>query len=170
MGPDNLHPKVLKHLASTIAPSLQLIFQKSIATGRVPSDWKQANVSPIFKKGERYNLAANYRPVSLTCICSKFLEHIITKHLQLHLSKYNILNDLQHGFWNKRSPETQLIAFTQDILKNLQAGKQTDVIIMDFAKAFDKVFRWRLAIKMKNYGITGPILCNWIEDFLEGRS
>ena len=55
MGPDNLHPRLLKHLASTIAPSL--IFQKSIATGRVPSDWKQANVSPIFKKGERYNSA-----------------------------------------------------------------------------------------------------------------
>ena len=100
MGPDNLHPRVLKHRASTIAPSLQLIFQKSIATGRVPSDWKQANVSPIFKKGERYN-PANYRPVSLTCICSKILEHIITKHLRLHLNKYNILYDLQRGFWNK---------------------------------------------------------------------
>ena len=139
MGPDNLHPKVLKHLASTIAPSLQLIFQKSIATGRVPSDWKQANVSPIFKKGERYN-PANYRQVSLTCICSKILEHIIIKHLRLHLNKYNILYDLQHGFRNKRSTETQLITFTQDILKNLQAGKQTDVIIIDFAKAFDKVW------------------------------
>ena len=90
MGPDNLHPKVLKHLASTIAPSLQLIFQTSIVTGRVPSDWKHANVSPIFKKGERYN-PVNYRPVSLSCICSKILEHIITKHLQLHLNKYNIL-------------------------------------------------------------------------------
>ena len=129
---------------------------------------KQANVSPIFKKGERYN-PANYRPVSLTCICSKILEHIITKHLRLHLYKYNILYDLQHGFRNKRSTETQLIAFTQDILKNLQAGKQTDVIIMDFAKAFDKVSHSRWAIKMKSYVITGPI-CNWIEDFLEGRS
>ena len=125
-------------------------------------------MSLIFKKGERYN-PANYKPVSLTCICSKILEHIITKHLWLHLNKYNILYDLQHGFQNKRSTETQLIAFTQDILKNLQAGKQTDVIIMDFAKAFDKVSHWRLAIKMKNYGITRPI-CNWIEDFLEGRS
>ena len=124
MGPDNLHPRVLKHLASTIAPSLQLIFQKSIATGRVPSDWKQANVSPIFKKGERYN-PANYRPVSLTCICSKILEHIITKHLRLHLNKYNILYDLQHGFRNERSTETQLIAFTQEISSKIskQANK-----------------------------------------------
>ena len=77
--------------------------------------------------------------------------HKITSQSQLHLNKYNILYDLQHGFRNKRSTETQ-IAFTQDILKNLQAGKQTDVIIMDFAKAFDKVSHWRLAIKI-NYGI-----------------
>ena len=67
MVPDGLHPRILKQLAATIAPILQVTFQKSLNTGKVPSDWKQANVSPIFKKGERYN-AANYRPVSLTCI------------------------------------------------------------------------------------------------------
>ena len=133
MGPDGLHPRILKQLASTIAPTLQVIFQKSINTGRVPSDWKQANVSPIFKKGERYN-AANYRPVSLTCICSKLLEHIVTKHLVSHLEENNILYNLQHGFRSKRSTESQLLAFTQDILSNLKSGKQTDVIIMDLAR------------------------------------
>ena len=168
MGPDGLHPRILKQLASTIAPTLQVIFQKSINTGRVPSDWKQANVSPIFKKGERYN-AANYRPVSLTCICSKLLEHIVTKHLVSHLEENNILYNLQHGFRSKRSTESQLLAFTQDILSNLKSGKQTDVIIMDFAKAFDKVSYWRLAIKLKNYGVTGQVH-KWIVDFLHQRS
>ena len=138
MGPDGLHPRILKQLASTIAPFLQIIFQMSLNTGKVPSDWKQANVSLIFKKGERYS-AANYRPVSLTCICSKLLEHIVTKHLISYLDENKILYDLQHGFRSKRSTESQLVAFTQDILKNLKSSKQTDVIIMDFAKAFDKV-------------------------------
>ena len=168
MGPDGLHPKILKQLANSISPILQLIFQKSIDSGTVPSDWKKANVSPIFKKGMRYE-AANYRPVSLTCICSKLMEHIVTKHLLTHLEKHNILYDLQHGFRTKRSTETQLMAFTQDALKNLGHGKQTDVIIMDFAKAFDKVSHWRLAIKLKNYGITGPVH-KWIENFLHNRS
>ena len=80
MGPDGLHPKVLKQLAPTIAPILQLIFQKSVEAGQVPLDWKTANVCPIFKKGQKYN-AANYRPVSLTYVCSKLLEHIVTKHV-----------------------------------------------------------------------------------------
>ena len=156
IGPDGLHPCVLKELAPDIAPILQLIFQKSLISGLVPTDWKRANVSPIFKKGKRDD-PANYRPVSLTCICSKLLEHIVTKHLLSHLEQYNILYDLQHGFRSKRSTETQLLAFTQDVLKNLGSGKQTDVIIMDFAKAFDKVSHWRLVIKLINYGITGTL-------------
>ena len=141
MGPDGLHPSVLKTLATVIAPTLQIIFQKSLDTGKVPADWKKANVCPVFKKGERYN-PSNYRPVSLTCICSKLLEYIVTKHLLCHLEQNNILYDLQHGFRSKRSTETQLITFTHDVLNNLKEGKQTDVIIMDFAKAFDKVSHW----------------------------
>ena len=168
MGPDQLHPKILKQLATTVAPILQIIFQKSIDSGKVPSDWKKANVSPIFKKGERHK-PSNYRPVSLTCICSKLLEHIVTKHLLNHLEHHHILYDLQHGFRSKRSTETQLISFTQDVMKTLKAGNQTDVIIMDFAKAFDKVSHWRLVIKLRNYGITGS-LNKWVEDFLHQRS
>ena len=86
-----------------------------------------------------------------------------------HLDNNNILYDLQHGFRSKRSTETQLLAFTQDVLKNLRKGTQTDVIIMDFAKAFDKVSHWRLALKLKNYGITGSIN-KWIKEFLSQRS
>ena len=168
MGPDGLHPRVLKQLAPTIAPILQLIFQKSIDSGQVPSDWKTANMCPIFKKGQKYD-PANYRPVSLTCVCSKLLEHIVTKHVLSHLEKHNILYDMQHGFRSKRSTETQLIAFTQDILKNVCTGQQTDVVIMDFAKAFDKVSHWRLAVKLRNYGITGSTN-KWIEDFLHQRT
>ena len=168
MGPDGLHPKVLRQLSSTIAPILQLIFQTSVKTGQVPSDWKKANVCPIFKKGERYD-PANYRPVSLTCTCSKLLEHTITKHLLLHLNRNNILNNKQHGFRSGRSTETQLVAFTQDVLQNLRSGQQTDVVIMDFAKAFDKVSHWRLAIKLRKYGVTGSVN-KWIANFLDQRT
>jgi hypothetical protein len=124
-------------------------------------------MSPIYKKGEPYN-PANYRPVSLTCICSKTLGHI-TKHVVSHLEDHNILYDLQHGFRSKISPKTQLLAFTQDILNNVKTGHQTDVVIMDFAKAFDKVSHWRLVKNLQNYGIAGQIN-HWIEDFLSNRS
>jgi hypothetical protein len=167
MGPDELHPRLLKRYSNLIAPILQVIYQKSINSGEVPHDWKTANVCPIFKKGERY-LPSNYRPVSLTCICSKLLEHIVTKHIVNHLDKYNILYDLQHGFRSKRSTETQLLAFTEDVLQNLRAGLQTDVVVMDFAKAFDKVSHWRLILKLKKYGITGQTN-GWVKAFLDNR-
>ena len=148
MGPDRLHPRVLKETARAVAPILQILFSKSLENGEVPDDWKQANIAPIFKKGGRY-CPSNYRPVSLTCVCSKLIEHIISKHLLNHLEANNILFDKQHGFRKKRSTDTQLLAFTQDILANLSGGRQTDVIIMDFAKAFDKVPHHRLIQKLE---------------------
>ena len=137
-GPDKISPKILKELAPEIAPCLTLIFNKSYETGVVPKDWRCANVSPIFKKGEKY-LASNYRPVSLTCIASKLMEHIITSQIMNHASKHDILYSMQHGFRSKLSCETQLTEFVSDIALKMQAGAQTDVVVMDFSKAFDKV-------------------------------
>ena len=167
MGPDRLHPRVLKETARIVAPILQIIFSKSLENGEDPDDWKQANIAPIFKKGERY-CPSNYRPVLLTCVCSKLMEHIISKHLLNHLEANNILFDKQHGFRKKRSTDTQLLAFTQVILANLSDGRQTDVIIIDFAKVFDKVPHHRLIQKLERYGITGPVN-TWIETFFKDR-
>ena len=91
-----------------------------------------------FKKGAKDD-PSNYRGVSLTCVVSKILEHIIHSHIMKHLESNNILYKLQHGFRAKRSTETQLLTFVHDLYKNLRDNMQTDVIVMDFAKAFDKV-------------------------------
>ena len=139
---------MLKECSSEIAPILTLIYNETLAQGTVPDDWRQANVAPIFKKGEKYD-AANYRPVSLTCICCKTLEHIIVSNINRHLAFESILADCQHGFRSQRSCETQLVQFFHDLVSNLDRAlnrnhRQTDVIIMDFAKAFDKVLHRRL--------------------------
>ena len=89
-GPDNIKPKLLKELATEIAPILTIIFRKSLDTGEVPSDWRNANVSPVLKRGAKYK-AENYRPISLTCICCKLLEHIITSHIMKYANRHNIL-------------------------------------------------------------------------------
>ena len=69
--------RILKDLQNFTAPILTIIFQKSLQAGCIPSDWKHANVAPAYKKGEKYN-AANYRPISLSCISCKIMEHVIT--------------------------------------------------------------------------------------------
>ena len=167
MRPNQIHPRVLKKLATAVAPILTVIFTKSLHSGEVPKDWRKANVAPIFKKGERYN-AENYGPISLTCIALKIMEDIVTKNIMEHLECNNILYKLQHGFRATRSTETQLLTFVQDLYKNLRNNKQTDVIVTDFAKAFDKVPHRKLIRKLREYGINGSIN-QWIESFLHQR-
>ena len=135
-GPENLYPRLLKELSCEIALLLQLVYQESLDTSCVPEDWRKANVTPIYKKGPKY-LAENYRPVSLTSVCCKIIEHVLASNIMRHGEDNGILYQLQHGFRRNRSCETQLIEFIDDLTKNLQEGLQTDVLLMDFAKAFD---------------------------------
>ena len=120
------------------------------------------------------NNAANYRPVSLTCICCKTLEHILVSNINKHLALDSILAYCQHGFRTQRSPETQLVQFVHDIIDNLDGAinwghKQTDLITMDFAKAYDKVPHRRLLHKLDYYGIRESTN-KWISSWLSGRS
>ena len=118
-GPDNISPKILKELANERAPSLTLIFQKSYDTGMVLADWRHPNVAPIFKKAEIY-AAANYQPVSLTCIALKIMEHTVTSQIMKHSNAHNILYPFQHGFRSRLSCETQLVEFVSDVINNIQ--------------------------------------------------
>ena len=122
---------------------LTSIFRKSYKTGKLPNDWKQGNIFPIFKKGKKSD-AANYRPISLTCISCKLMEHIITSQIMKHARDHDILYTLQNGFHDKRLCETQLLEFASDISSTMQRGKQVDILIMDFSKAFNKVGHKRL--------------------------
>ena len=98
---------MLQSLAKELASVLRFIFEQSLLTGDLPTDWTRANVAPVFKKGSKLQ-AVNYRPVSLTCITCKLFEHIICRHVLGHLEQHKILTELQHGFRSGRSCETQL--------------------------------------------------------------
>ena len=167
-GPDNIHGRILKECTTQIAPILTTLFSLSLKTGKIPDDWRYASVCPAFRKGDKNN-PINYRPISLTCIICKLLEHVVTSSIMKHLEYNNILYDLQHGFRSSRSCETQQVSFIQDLAKSSDKNIQTDLIIMDFAKAFDKVSHKHLMYKISYYGIN----CNafhWKKDFLTDRT
>ena len=86
-----------------------------------------------------------------------------------HANMHNILYPLQHGFRARRSCETQLIDLVNDIANNMQSGLQTDICVLDFAKAFDKVSHIHLIHKLRWYGITGEVN-RWINNFLCDRT
>ena len=147
---------------------LHAIFQCSIDSGKIPEAWKKAIISPVYKKSDRSD-PANYRPVSLTCISCKILEHIINRHILDHLDKHNILADAQHGFRKRRSCETQLLLTCHDLASVVNNSGQVDMLVLDFAKAFDTVAHERLLSKVAGYGIRGNLL-KWTMSFLEGRT
>ena len=93
----DIGPLMAQILAKEITPVVHFIFTQTLCTGELPTEWTQANVAPIFKKGSMLQ-AVNYRPVSLTYITCKLFEHIICKHILAHLDDHNILTGLQHGF------------------------------------------------------------------------
>ena len=118
-------------------------------------------------KKERHQ-PSNYRPVSLTSVVCKVLEHIVHSNIMSHYDRWNILCDSQHGFRKRRSCETQLIETIDDVARHLSDGNQVDLILLDFEKAFDKVPHSRLLYKLDYYGVRGKVN-NWIKAFLSKR-
>uniref|UniRef100_A0A803JB19 Reverse transcriptase domain-containing protein n=1 Tax=Xenopus tropicalis TaxID=8364 RepID=A0A803JB19_XENTR len=169
-GPDGIHPRVLNELSDVIAKPLCIIFQDLLRSGMVPRDWRIANVVPLFKKGMRTGCSQpeNYRPVSLTSVVGKILEGVIRDMVLEYIVVHNTISLCQHGFMRNRSCQTNLVAFYQEVSRNLDAGMAVDVIYLDFAKAFDTVPHRRLMIKLRNIGLEHNI-CNWIENWLKDR-
>ena len=99
LGPDELHPRGLKELATELGPVFAHLFQQSIDTSEIPKEWSLANICPLFKKSDR-SLACNYRPISLTCVPCKFLEHIVCSNIMAHLDEY--INSCQIGNMHSR--------------------------------------------------------------------
>ncbi|KAK4824706.1 hypothetical protein QYF61_017932 [Mycteria americana] len=154
MGPDEIHPRVLKELADL--------------TGEVPADWRLANVTPIFKKGRKEDLG-NYRPVSLTSVPGKLVEQIILSAITRHVENNQGIKPSQHGFRKGRSCLTNLISFYNKVAHLIDEAKAVDVVYLDFSKAFDTVSHGILLEKLTAQGLDRCMLC-WVKNWLDGRA
>ena len=166
-GPESIYPRVLKECKNNLVKPLVYIFNKSLETGEIPNEFKLANVTPIFKKGDKSE-PGNYRPISLTSVVGKLLESILRDKIVEHLENNELIRDSQHGFRRKRSCLTNLLDFFHDIFNIYDDCKELDILYFDFQKAFDKVPHRRLLSKIKAHGIEGSVLI-WIESWLKDR-
>ena len=96
LGSYELHSRVLTDLATELGPIFAHLFQQSIDSDENPKEWTIANIRPLFKKGDR-SLSCNYRPVSLTCVPCKLLEHIVSSNILTHLDDHTLLSDMHSG-------------------------------------------------------------------------
>ena len=166
-GPDGFLPRVLKEVRNEVSPFLAKIFNTSMRTRCVPSDWREAEVTPIFKKGDP-SQPSNHRPISLTSIVGKLMEGIMVDTIIDHLETNGLLRNSQHGFRRHRSCLTNLLEFFHFVFSEQDRDKAVDVIYLDFQKAFDKVPHRRLLRKVRAHGIDGAV-ADWIENWLKDR-
>ena len=168
VGPDSIHPKLLKSLADDFAfvESLTNLFRMFAESGHIPEIRRTANITALFKNGSKTD-PLNYRPVSLTCIISKIYEKIIKSSI-IHFID-NKINKHQQGFIKGKSCLTNLLETMDCIIEIIDQGDPVDIFYFDFKKAFDRVPHNRLLYKIECLNIKGKVL-DIIRDFLTGRS
>jgi len=166
-GPDRIGPKILQELREELSHPLAVIFNKSMEEGVVPQDWKEANVTPVFKKWSK-SVSCNYRPVSLTSVSCRVMESILRDEITSHLTAKKVIKDSQHGFMKDRSCVTNLFEFLEKVKTVVDGGSGFDIIYLDFAKAFDKVRKERVLRKIGAHGILSRVL-GLIRSWLSGR-
>ncbi|MCG8113035.1 MAG: reverse transcriptase domain-containing protein [Candidatus Thiodiazotropha taylori] len=166
-GPNGLNNRILKELSKEISSPFCCLFNYSLQIGVFPSTYKDANVSPVPKKGD-LSVASNHRPISLLNSESKLFEKLVFKHLFNHLQANNVLSSLQSGFIPGDSTVNQLTYLYHTFCEALDAGKEVRAVFCDISKAFDRVWHAGLIYKLEAAGVTGDVL-NWFKNYLAVR-
>ncbi|MCH2389802.1 MAG: hypothetical protein MK234_03870 [Nitrospinales bacterium] len=166
-GVDGVSIELIKKCKNEIALPLKIIFEKCLETGSYPSLWKKANIQPVHKKDSR-QIATNYRPISLLCICGKFFEKIIFDQMYTFFNDNNLITEHQSGFRPGDSTINQLTSISHEIYSAFEQYDETRAIFLDISKAFDKTWHDGLIFKLKKFGVSGNLI-NLLTNYLSDR-
>ena len=147
VGFDGISGWLLKECSDEICDSLTKLFNKSLRTGVVPTEWKIANIIPLYKNGGK-SYIENNRPISLLSLVSKTLQRCVLKQLLLRVR--HLIHQNQHGFLPGKSCTTHLLATFNNIGSRLDKGEEIDIFCKDMSKAFDRVNHKLLLVKLKH--------------------
>ena len=167
VGIDQIPGFILKDCTRVLAVPLTYIVNLSLSNGQVPSDWKTAKITPVYKSGTKNNFD-NYRPISVIPAVAKIIEKIVHRQLNNYLEENKLLHQNQYGFRAKRSTNLATIFFTDSIRHHVDKGKMAGAIYIDLSKAFDTLSHGKLLSKLTAYGIWGNDL-EWFTDYLFNR-
>ena len=159
--------RLLKLTARSITSSLTMLFNKIVTTGTFPRLWKEANVTPIYKKGDRQN-KKNYRPVSLLSTVGKTLERIIFNKMYSYCESNGHLTWRNSGYRKRDSTINQLTYIVNNIYKSLDNNEDNCLVFLDQSRAFDRIFHDGLKLKLSGIGINGA-LYNLLSSYLDNR-
>ena len=138
-GSDGISGQMLLLCDDSVVLPIRKIFGNILSTATYPDIWKFANVTPIFKKGDK-QLIENYRPISHLPLCGKIFEKIIFNNHYKHLTSHHLITKNQFGFRPGDSTTNQLIGLVDEIHQAFDSTKSLCTIFLDISKAFDKVW------------------------------
>ena len=165
-GFDGIPARLITMLAEEIALCVHHIFSISLSAGCLPTDWKSATVSPVYKERSSRQVATNYRPISRLNVLSKCLEKPVFKPLYAHLDKF--LPRHQSSFRGSDSTAYQLARLVHRLSSGLDQGKTVLACFYDLSKAFDRVWHKGPLEKLHHFGIHGQAH-SWLEGYLTNR-
>ena len=165
-GSDGVHPYIISSCAEELVEPITHIFRLSMTSGIFPDYWKKGLITPI-PKNTKNNLITEYRPISKLSVFGKILEKLVTQ--TLYQSVKHHISENQHGFMKFRSVDTNMLTFSDYLLRAMDNGFQIDVVYTDFSKAFDKINHDLLISKLLEVGVHGSLL-RWIDSYVRNRS
>ena len=165
VGPDGIPSIVLKKYVESLCAPLQKICNLSLQQNKFPEAWKRSFIFPVHKKGDKRNIE-NYRGITSLCAGSKLLEIIVGEVLFRETKSYISIE--QHGFFPKRSINTNLLQFTSFCIRHMEESTQVDAVYTDLKAAFDRIDHLILLRKLKRLGASENFVC-WLKTYLTNR-
>jgi len=166
--PDGIHPRLLKMLPKRGIEAYWKLFKESWRSGRVPMEWRKAIIVPLLKQGKEAAQVGSYRPVSLMSCVGKWLERVVANRLRAKLEGESRLSEWQAGFREGRGVGDQLLRLSQEVDDGFQGKKRTVLALFDFSRAYDKVWRDGLLVKLMEKGV-GRSAIGWLQGWVAER-
>ena len=164
-GPSTINKPILQHLPPNMIHRLCTIFNASLACGHFPSIFKSATTVLIPKPNLSIHEVTSYRPISLLELPGKLLERVLNTRLTTHLENNNLHNNRQYGFRRQRGTDTATTLAYEEIALSLANKQQTNIVLRDVSKAFDKIWHDGLKYKLMHLNIPAnikQILCDYL--------
>ena len=167
-GHDHITTRVVKAMKDELEFLMVHLINKSFEKNKFPTEWKLAKISPLYKKGDKYD-AKNYRPVAVLPALSKVMEKVVIGRIKRHMEENKLLTDNQNAYRAKRSVTTAMLQLYDEIVKKQDDGVDSACIFLDCSAAFDTIQHDVLLGKLKLYGVDEEGM-KWMKDYLSGRA
>ena len=167
-GPDGVHPRLLKELPREALEVIRALFERSFRESRVPQSWRVGEVVPLLKAGKDPSQIGSFRPVCLTACLGKWMERVLVRRLSWMLESSGWLSACQAGFREGMSVNDQLVRLSQCIWDGYELREKTGLVLYDFARAYDRVWRDGLLWKLTEAGVSRTMV-RWVQTWLSNR-